>query len=397
MTVSAQAHEQKLARLRRLMAEDGIDLLITFKPEHSFYITGFNPILFSHPVIGILPREGAPRALLHALRDDHARASSSLEHIHLYGVWSTKQTMGPDWTTALQTVVAEMGLDAARIGIEEDATPVARHRQLAGLFPQATLVDSSRAFFQARIVKSPGEIDDARIAADLANHGMAVAIAALENGASEREASLASQNAMGELWNSRYPDIEVADFGSLEGGAFHGLQTWILSGERMFVNADVPTTRKPRPGELSAILIWTSCNGVHAEIERTVAHGAVPDTHRRAVETILDLRRELRPLLKPGTPICDLFAGTKAGLAARGYPNNIPGRIGHGIGLGAHEHLSLDAKTTQPLEAGMLITFEPNLRIPPVCGTQISDTVLITEDGCKFLTGGYDGYVELSA
>lgn len=385
----------KLQRLRRAMAEQDIDLLITLKPEHSFYIGGFNPIIYSHPVVALLPREGEPRLLVHALRDDHARASTALEHIHLYGAWSTKVTMGPDWLKALAAIVAELGLSAARIGVEENFLTVQRQRQLAQALPQARWADSSALFFQARMIKSAAEIADARIAADIANVGMDAAVRALREGGSEREIALASQAAMGRHWNARYPEVEVADFGSLEGGVFHGLQTWVLSGERMFVNADVPTTRRPQPGELSSILIWTSANGTHAEIERTVARGDIPDTHRRALDTIFELRAELRPLLRPGTPIAELFAATKAGLERRGYPRNIPGRIGHGIGLGAHEALSLDAHSPHALEPGMLITFEPNLRVPPVCGTQISDTVLITADGHEFLTGGHDGFVQV--
>ncbi len=38
------------------------------------------------------------------------------------------------------------------------------------------------------------------------------------------------------------------------------------------------------------------------------------------------------------------------------------------------------------LQPGMVLTFEPNLRIPELGGVQHSDTVLITEDGCEFLT-----------
>lgn len=395
MPVSLQAHELKLQRLRRLMGEQDIDVIIAIKPEHSFYISGFNPIIYSHPVIGILPREGEARVLMHALRDDHARASSPVENIHLYGAWSTKVTMGPSWLKALAEIIGEMGLSTARIGLEEDFISVQRQRQLAEVFPQATLVDSSKAFFEARLIKSPSEIADARIAADISNVGMDVAIRTLAEGGSERDISIASQAAMSRFWADGYPDVEIADFGGSEGGVLNGLWTWALAGQRMFLNTDVPTLAKAQSGELTAILIWTNANGIHSEIERTVATGEPPKTHRDALDAILGLREDLTPLLAPGTPIAELFRATRAGLEARGYPRNIPGRIGHGIGLGAHEHLSLDGSSPYDLEPGMLITFEPNLRVPPVCGTQISDTVLITETGSEFLTKGHEGYVQV--
>jgi len=389
------SHKHKLGRLRRAMREQEIDLLLTLKPEHCYWLCGFNPILYSHPMIALLPCEGAPRLLLHALRDDHARASTTLEHIHLYGVWSTKVTMGLDWCKALTAIITELGLEQACIGIEENFLTVQHQRQLRQALPSARWADSSGLILQARMVKSAIEIANARIAAELANIGMDAAMQALRQGGSEREIALVSQAAMGQHWNVHHPEVEIADFGSLEGGVFNGLQTWVLSGERLFFNADVPTTRRPQPGDLCAILIWTSANGIHAEIERTIACGDIPVTHRHALDTIFELRQELRPLLRPGTAIADLFQAAKAGLERRGYPGNIPGRIGHGIGLGAHEALSLNEHCPHILQEHMLITFEPNLRVPPVCGTQISDTVLITADGHECLTHGHDGFVRV--
>ena len=102
----------RIERLRRRMREAGIDVLLSFKPENSFYLTGFNPIIYSHPVIAILPLEGEPSMLVHALRDDHARASTFVKDIRLYGAWSTKVTMGPSWLEALRRMLDEGGLAA---------------------------------------------------------------------------------------------------------------------------------------------------------------------------------------------------------------------------------------------------------------------------------------------
>src|SRR5690606_11685066 len=123
---------------------------------------------------------------------------------------------------------------------------------------------------------------------------------------------------------------EVCDFGSLEGGAQNGLWTWALAGDRMFFNCDNPTQRKPKRGEAVSIFIWAIANGIHAENERTVAVGPVSDAQRRAIDTILDIRAKLTPMLKPGTRYADLFLTIKRELELAGYPNNIPGRIGHG-------------------------------------------------------------------
>ncbi|SFI49645.1 Xaa-Pro dipeptidase [Bosea sp. OK403] len=386
MTITAPRTE----RLRQRMHAAGLDVILAFKPESSFYLTGFNPIIYSHPVIAILPAQGKSSMLIHALRDDHARASTFIEDIRLYGAWSTKVTMGPNWLDALKTMLEEAGLAKAVIGVEEDFLPVARARQLAELLPGASFRDASEMIMTTRLVKDADEIANARDAARIADTGMIAAVEAVRQGGSERDVSLAAMAAMNRFWADNFPDKEVCDFGSLEGGAQNGLWAWALAGDRMFMNCDNPTNRKPEAGEAISILIWTIVNGIHAENERTVAVGALNDERRRALDSIIEIRNEVAALLKPGTPISALFDATKAGLEARGYGKYLPGRIGHGIGLGAHEHPSLDAKTGILLEPGMILTLEPNLRIPGIAATQLSDTVLITEGGCEFLTRAPD-------
>lgn len=386
MTITAPRTE----RLRQRMHAAGLDVILAFKPESSFYLTGFNPIIYSHPVIAILPAQGKPSMLIHALRDDHARASTFIEDIRLYGAWSTKVTMGPNWQDALKTMLEEAGLAKAVIGVEEDFLPVARARQLAELLPGASFRDASEMIMTTRLVKDADEIANARDAARIADTGMIAAVEAVRQGGSERDVSLAAMAAMNRFWADNFPDKEVCDFGSLEGGAQNGLWAWALAGNRMFMNCDNPTNRKPEAGEAISILIWTIVNGIHAENERTVAVGVLNDERRRALDSIIEIRNEVATLLKPGTPISALFGATKAGLEARGYGKYLPGRIGHGIGLGAHEHPSLDAKTGILLEPGMILTLEPNLRIPGIAATQLSDTVLITEGGCEFLTRAPD-------
>lgn len=391
------APRPRVARLKAAMAAQGIDVLVSFKPEHTFYMSGFNPILYSHPVVMILPADGAPTLLVHALRDAHGRAEGFVEDLRAYGMWSTTKTMGPTWPEALQKILAEKGLERATIGLEADSTPIARWQQVQALVPGAKLTDSSQLIDRCRLIKDADEIAMARIAADLADRGMDAAIAALAAGGTEREAVSASQAAMNAHWTKQLPDsVEVADFGGLEGGMVNGLATWVLSGERMFRNCDNSIARKPLEGETCGIFIWAVANGIHAENERTVGIGRLPDKRRRALEAILEIRERITAAMKPGTPLAELYEITRKGLIEKGYSANIPGRIGHTIGIGAHEHFSIDGKSEVILEPGILFTLEPNLRVPDQgVATQISDTILITEDGHEYLTKSRGGYIEV--
>jgi Xaa-Pro dipeptidase len=178
----------------------------------------------------------------------------------------------------------------------------------------------------------------------------------------------------------------VADFGSLEGGVMNALWCYCLVGDRVPLNCDVPTMRAPTDGELALIVIWTTCDGMHAENERTVAVGPIDPERRRMYEAILRIRAETQAALRPRVTCADVYGVAKGAYERAGYGQYLPGRIGHGLGLGPHEPPSLGPADHTRLQPGMVLTFEPNLRIPALGGVQHSDTILITDDGAELLT-----------
>ena len=57
----------KYGKVQAKLAEQGLDGLVCFKPQNTFYLSGFNPILYSHPVVVVLPAVGHPVLLCHCL------------------------------------------------------------------------------------------------------------------------------------------------------------------------------------------------------------------------------------------------------------------------------------------------------------------------------------------
>jgi Xaa-Pro dipeptidase len=49
----------RVERLKRGIAKQDIDVLVAFKPEVTFYLTGFTPIIYSNPVVVIVPDGGS--------------------------------------------------------------------------------------------------------------------------------------------------------------------------------------------------------------------------------------------------------------------------------------------------------------------------------------------------
>lgn len=376
----------RVQRLRESMRAAGIDALVCLKPQNSFYLSGFNPIIYSHPVVAILPLEHEPVLLVHALRDDHARASSWVSDIRLHGAWSTKKTMGHDWLAALRAILDEHDLAGSRLGIERDFLPVTTLEQLQHTLPQADLVDASDLLTAARAVKDVEELESLRAAATLSDIGMAAAFRTARAGATEREVSVAAMTAMNEAWMRDMPEVEVADFGSLEGGVQYALWCYTLAGDRIALNCDNPTMRQLSEGEFALVIIWTACNGMHAENERTFAVGRPSADLRRMYDAVLEIRNEAIGTMRPGTTTGEVYGAAKRIYERLGYGDYLPGRMGHGMGLGPHEHPSLAPGDRTVLEPGMVVTWEPNLRIPGKGGMQHSDTIILTEGGIDRIT-----------
>ncbi|THC92788.1 hypothetical protein EYZ11_007749 [Aspergillus tanneri] len=356
----------RVARLRSQMEMHGIEAAVCTKPE------------------------------MFVIRGEHAQASAWTSSIRLFGSWSNIKTTAATWQEALGIILNELGVTRKRIGVEHGSISVTQYREIAETAPEADLVNISPCIDLCRQIKDVDEVDNARVAARIADVGMEAAVAALrQKGATERDVAIASMQAMNEYWATNYPEVEIADFGSPEGGNHNGLTTWVLSGPRKSYACDNPTPRAPKPGETVSVFIWTVSNGIHAELERTVCIGPASLTEKAAIKSVLEIREEIEAHLRPGIPVKALYETARNGYISRGYSQCLPGRIGHSIGLGSHESVSINGSSDLILTAGMVLTLEPHIHIFGVCGTQFSDTLLITEAGFEYLTHFPRQYLEV--
>ncbi len=373
-------------RVQQVMRTSGLDALVLHKPQNIAYLSGFNPIIQSHLMALILPAEGDGTLIVHALRERHARQEAAVTDIRLYGRWGKIRSMAAGLFEAIQVVLGERRLEAACLGYERDYLPVGQHEQLRAALPGARLVDAGAILTQARAVKSPQELTLIRAAARVADHGMESVLRTLPGRGREIDVAQRAEIAMREFWMRDYPGEELVDFGSTEGGIFSALWCYVLAGEHMNCYADCASARPIRDGDLVMSVIWTACRGYHAENERTAGVGPMGPEQLRAFDVVLEARAAALPVLRSGRTCAEVYAAARDVFVAHGFGDALPGRIGHGIGLGAHEPPSLGPTEETVLEPGMVFSFEPAIRIGELGGVQHSDTVVVTEDGCEFLT-----------
>ncbi len=144
--------------------------------------------------------------------------------------------------------------------------------------------------------------------------------------------------------------------------------------------------RKIKAG--SALLIDWGARVDHycSDLTRVLFVGSVPpkigEVYRLAVHAQELAIRDIRP----GRRMCDVDAVARGAIAEAGFGDNFGHGLGHGIGMDVHEPPSLSWRSTEELEAGMVVTVEPGIYLPGVGGVRIEDDVLVTPNGCRVLT-----------
>ena len=109
--------ERRLTNARAALRERDIAALLVFAPESQYYLTGFDTSGYVFFQCLVLTADDGPVTLLTRRPDlQQARHTSTIEDIR---VWY--DTVGADPTEALQDILAEKGLGAARVGVEMES------------------------------------------------------------------------------------------------------------------------------------------------------------------------------------------------------------------------------------------------------------------------------------
>ena len=137
----------------------------------------------------------------------------------------------------------------------------------------------------------------------------------------------------------------------------------------------------------------------YSDMTRTFVKGEPNEGLQKMYDAVLESQEAALSMIKAGVNGRDVHRKVAEVLHAAGYKTNVhdqePGKpltegffhgTGHGVGLELHEapRVSLAA---QELVPGDVVSVEPGVYDPQVGGVRIEDLVVVTEDGCRNLTG----------
>ncbi|HGH0727014.1 TPA: M24 family metallopeptidase [Staphylococcus pseudintermedius] len=254
--------------------------------------------------------------------------------------------------------------------IEENHLTVQRYHALKNAFSVHTFEAADPIIRALRNVKTSDEIDTLRQAAKLADKCMEIGVAFLKEGVTEREVVNHIEN-------------EIKKYGVNE----MSFDTMVLFGDHAAAPHGTPGDRQLKNNEYVLFDLGVIYNHYCSDITRTVAFGHPDDKAQAIYDIVLKAEQTAIQHIKPGVTISELDDIARGIITEAGYGEYFPHRLGHGLGLEAHEYQDISSTNQNPLEAGMVLTIEPGIYVPNVAGVRIEDDILVTEDGYESLSG----------
>jgi ectoine hydrolase len=378
VTVTDAEYAGRLRRVQEVMAQKTFGALVVCDPANLFYLTGYNAWSFYTPQCLLVPAEGQPYLFARAQDAAGATYTCNLPPDRIHG-YPEELVHRPDvhpfdWIAATAREMVPVG---ELVGIEGDAHYFSPRGYLAldrGL-PQNRLVDSAELVNWVRLVKSPYEIGQLRIAGTIAERAMRTALDGLRPG--RRQCDLVAEIVAAQA--SGTPG---------HGGDYPALWPLLPTGEAAGTPHLTWTDRPFRVGEATTIELAGTFGRYHAPLARTVMLGDPPQRLTETAKIIAEAMAATLAAVRPGVTGSAVHQAFDEVIRAHGLRKD--SRIGYSIGIGyppdwGERTVSLRHGETTVLAAGMAFHIILGMWMDD-WGYELSEPVVVTDTGVERLT-----------
>jgi len=279
-------------------------------------------------------------------------------------------------------IVTELGKAAAellsdlqsgrplRVGFDDEEVSVARHTALDEASGEGVvLVPAGGVIEQLRMVKDDAEVAAIRAAAVLADTALSEVLGRGLIGRTEAEVATDLEVTMREAGASGSAFTPIVAFGA------HGALPHAYPRD-VAIPADVLVT-----------IDWgAQLDGYASDCTRTFATGQIGATEREVYDLVLRAEEGALAAVRAGIGGRELDAVARTIINDAGHGERFGHGLGHGVGIEVHEGPRLSVRSEDTLAAGQVVTIEPGVYLPGVCGVRIEDLVVVGIAGCDVLT-----------
>lgn len=229
-----------------------------------------------------------------------------------------------------------------------------------------------------RSVKTDYEIQNLRVACEIADRAFERIIKDVKIGVTEKE--LASRL-------SHYMVMEGADtkpYGNI-----------LISGKRTSLLHGIPSSKSIEYGDFVLMDYGCGYKGYLSDMTRTVVVGKATPEQKKIYSLEMKMLEDSKKAMLPGAKATDVYEASIQAIKDTEYFKYHYNGIGHGIGLFVHEIPFMGPRSKEVLKENNVITIEPGIYIPDWGGVRIEDQILITKDGNECLTSSLRELIEL--
>ena len=365
-----QEFESRRENVRRQMALQGIDTLILHSAPNILYLSGHHTLNIWDYQCFVIPAEKPPFMVLWQFERGRFEASAVQTELELYPTHA-------DPIEETCNALRRRGLDQGTIALEAQSRYLVpkMHDSLRDALHGARTVNGSGIVDNVRNIKSAREIEVMRLAAGITDRAVTAGYTCIRDGISDSEiaAQVAAELIRGDsLGFSVYPIVSAGYRAGMPHNSNNG--HIISNGETIFI-------------ECSPSLHW-----YHAPLMRTAALGTVSQEAEQFATLATETVEAMLEVVRPGETASDIARVAEAKIApirdrilfheVYGYPVG----IGFPPTWGEESGFAIVVNNHRPLAAGMVFHIPMTLRINGVMGVGLSQTFVVTDNGCETLS-----------
>jgi Xaa-Pro aminopeptidase len=383
---AGRMQRDRMAGVRGLMREHGVDALVLLGNTNVVYATGaIWPLAdsgranFEQPVAVVLADDEWPHLFSPVREDDRLRTQLRPDHLH-----------GPvylDFDEGVHAFAAELaGLvpSGGVVAMDEWTNALRRERSL--LFAGKTPVDGGPVISRSKALKTPDELSLMREGLRITERAIADVQAKLAPGVRQTDLTAtflrtifeagADANILDPIW--QVMPARIAD------------GPWTTTGDLAVPLSS--TERELVEGDVLWVDVGISYGGLHSDFGRTWVVGREPDAVQRAqFERWRTIMEAVLGVTRAGATAADLTAAAIE--AAGGVKPWMPHfYLGHGLGIDSAEMPYVGSDIGEAFDAslvladGMVLVLEPIVWEDGASGYRSEEVLLITEDGWEPMT-----------
>ncbi len=354
------ARASRTGRVRALMAELEVDVLLLSLGADLPWLTGYQAMPLERLTMLVLPVDGDATLVVPRLEAPRVE-----RHPELFDIAPWDESDDP---VALVADLAGPGRGGRRVAVS-DRTWATFVLRLQDALPGCSWMASSVVTSPLRAVKDPAEIDALRRASAAADR-------------------VATQLVAGEIPLVGRTEADVSrDIGDRLLAEGHQRVNFAIvgSGPNSASPHHEPGARVIGPGEAVVCDFGGTLDGYCSDITRTVFTGRPSADVRTLYDVLQEAQAMAVAAATVGTPCEAVDRVARARIDAAGFGEFFVHRTGHGIGLEEHEDPYIAGGNALPLAHGHAFSIEPGIYIPGLVGARIEDIVVATDAGPESL------------